>query len=268
MKAGKFLLFGLTAMMVGASMTGCGVMDQIRYEEDPNEITGSPDDYGWTTYRGYDQMEWRTSDGNVQTLYMAGYEEGMMLVYDKPSFEEFTTINYPFAMDVDMYELSDANDDGNGDFIASAVVDGVPTSFIYLYNPETNTFEYSEEISNMWNFPGEDTGVTADDMYDELCEGLSGAWFEDDNAELDRMEITGRGEVFYRDSNGDVIFSGTLLFEEDENPDGSAYYHCYVYDNETNELRFGFHYPDEGVISFYDDSLGGKTFIYGSDAVG
>ena len=181
MKAKKLLASGIVAMLIGASITGCGASNQADYKENKNSNT----------------IDYSTDDADIDNV-------------------------------------ADSEANGSG----------------------------AEE--SLEQQPG---GIT-DEMLSEAYAGLNGTWYEDNDEALDHMEFANAGEVIYRDKDGATVFKGYVYFTQDENPDGSLYLHCIVIDNETGMMRFGFHYPEEGAISFYDDEMGGKTFMYGSDGVG
>lgn len=206
MKAKKLLASGIVAMLIGASITGCGASNQADYKEN--------------------------NDRN--------------------------TIDY-------------STDDADIDNVADSDADG---SDVVESDAENSDADSSEtDSSDMENTGAEESleqqpGGITDEMLSEAYAGLNGTWYEDNDEALDHMEFANAGEVIYRDKDGATVFKGYVYFTQDENPDGSLYLHCIVIDNETGMMRFGFHYPEDGVISFYDDEMGGKTFMYGSDGVG
>lgn len=206
MKAKKLLASGIVAMLIGASLTGCGASNQADYKEN--------------------------NDRN--------------------------TIDYSID-DADIDNVADSDAEGS-----DVVESDVENSDADSSETDSSDMENTGEEESLEQQPG---GIT-DEMLSEAYAGLNGTWYEDNDEALDHMEFANAGEVIYRDKDGATVFKGYVYFTQDENPDGSLYLHCIVIDNETGMMRFGFHYPEDGVISFYDDEMGGKTFMYGSDGVG
>lgn len=211
MKAKKLLASGIVAMLIGASITGCGASNQADYKDNNNSNT----------------IDYSTDDADIDNVADS----------DKAGS--------------DVVESDAENSDAD-----SSKTDSTETDSTDMDN--TGAEESLEQQ------PG---GIT-DEMLSEAYAGLNGTWYEDNDEALDHMEFANAGEVIYRDKDGTTVFKGYVYFTQDENPDGSLYLHCIVIDNETGMMRFGFHYPEEGAISFYDDEMGGKTFMYGSDGVG
>lgn len=148
----NWIMCGLSAILICMSiLTGCGMTDMFSYEEDPEDIDGYQEDYGWNCNRGYDQLEWTTADGATQILYTAVEENYVLLVYDRPSFEALTTFEIPAVnganADIQTYEFSDIDGDGNEDYVATGCIDDKEYRFVFIYNSEANTFEYSEGYS-------------------------------------------------------------------------------------------------------------------------
>lgn len=206
MKAKKLLASGIVAMLIGASITGCGASNQADYKENNNSNT----------------IDYSTDDADIDNV-------------------------------------ADSDADGS-----DVVESDVENSDADSSETDSSDMENTGEEESLEQQPG---GIT-DEMLSEAYAGLNGTWYEDNDEALDHMEFANAGEVIYRDKDGATVFKGYVYFTQDENPDGSLYLHCIVIDNETGMMRFGFHYPEEGVISFYDDEMGGKTFMYGSDGVG
>ena len=206
MKAKKLLASGIVAMLIGASITGCGDSNQADYKENNDRNT----------------IDYSTDDADIDNVADS----------DKAGS--------------DVVESDAENSDADSS------------------ETDSSDMENTGEEESLEQQPG---GIT-DEMLSEAYAGLNGTWYEDNDEALDHMEFANAGEVIYRDKDGATVFKGYVYFTQDENPDGSLYLHCIVIDNETGMMRFGFHYPEEGVISFYDDVMGGKTFMYGSDGVG
>ena len=206
MKAKKLLASGIVAMLIGASITGCGDSNQADYKENNNSNT----------------IDYSTDDADIDNVADS----------DKTGS--------------DVVESDAENSDADSS------------------ETDSSDMENTGEEESLEQQPG---GIT-DEMLSEAYAGLNGTWYEDNDEALDHMEFANAGEVIYRDKDGATVFKGYVYFTQDENPDGSLYLHCIVIDNETGMMRFGFHYPEEGAISFYDDEMGGKTFMYGSDGVG
>lgn len=206
MKAKKLLASGIVAMLIGASITGCGASNQADYKENNNSNT----------------IDYSTDDADIDNV---------------------------------------ADSDANG---SGAVESDAENSDADSSKTDSTDMDNTGAEESLEQQPG---GIT-DEMLSEAYAGLNGTWYEDNDEALDHMEFANAGEVIYRDKDGATVFKGYVYFTQDENPDGSLYLHCIVIDNETGMMRFGFHYPEDGVISFYDDEMGGKTFMYGSDGVG
>lgn len=206
MKAKKLLASGIVAMLIGASITGCGASNQADYKENNDRNT----------------IDYSTDDADIDNVADS----------DKTGS--------------DVVESDAENSDADSS------------------ETDISDMENTGEEESLEQQPG---GIT-DEMLSEAYAGLNGTWYEDNDEALDHMEFANAGEVIYRDKDGATVFKGYVYFTQDENPDGSLYLHCIVIDNETGMMRFGFHYPEEGAISFYDDEMGGKTFMYGSDGVG
>lgn len=206
MKAKKLLASGIVAMLIGASITGCGASNQTDYKENNDRNT----------------IDYSTDDADIDNVA----------------------------------DSDKAGSDGVESDVENSDADSSET--------DSSDMENTGEEESLEQQPG---GIT-DEMLSEAYAGLNGTWYEDNDEALDHMEFANAGEVIYRDKDGATVFKGYVYFTQDENPDGSLYLHCIVIDNETGMMRFGFHYPEEGAISFYDDEMGGKTFMYGSDGVG
>ncbi|MCR5733218.1 MAG: hypothetical protein K6G22_01305 [Lachnospiraceae bacterium] len=123
--------------------TGCG------YHEDPDDIDGSD----WRTYRAYTYLDWNSPEGTKKLLAAAYEDDGVIILApDQEKYAPYPDLEFPDKIhDIDAAEdnmcMKDLNNDGYDDLCTDDMIDGERVSRVFVYDPDNERFDYSEEYS-------------------------------------------------------------------------------------------------------------------------
>ncbi len=220
-------LLSVTALFV----TGCGSSGK-------NEDIDGAD---WRTTRAFTALEWNTPDGTYDLLAAAYEEDGVIILApDEEDYDPFPDLALMDGIhDIDTVEESmtmvDIDEDGYDDFCVDDSIEGEIVTEIFLYDPQTDSFDYSDEYS------GFEGGLAI--VEDADLSAFAGDWYVDGSLENGYLSIDEEGHVESYSYDGIVNFEGQLVCEEYENPDGTTGYLYSIYDGD--EFVIGFYEPEE-----------------------
>ncbi|MCR5222242.1 MAG: hypothetical protein K6D90_05200 [Lachnospiraceae bacterium] len=234
-----FTLFSLVAV-TAVLLAGCGKPAGTVTEED---IEGAD----WRTTRAFTSLEWNTPDGKTDLLAAAYEADGVIIL--APDQEDYAPFPDCALLDgihdiktvEDSMYMMDFNEDGYDDFCVDDLIDGEIESEVFLYNPESASFDYSDEYSS--------AGGYLKEVEDADLSKFAGDWYVDGSLENGHLSISEDGHVESYSYDGMFNFEGELVCEEYENPDGTTGYLYSIYDD-GGEFVTGFYEPEED--DFYE----------------
>lgn len=217
---------------ISVFVTGCGSSANV-------EDTEGDD---WRTTRAFNYLEWNSPDGTVDLLAAAYKDYGVIILApDKEKYDPFPDLALKDGIhDLDTVEdsmkMKDIDGDGYDDFCVDDSIKGEIVSEVFLYNPETKSFDYSDDLSG--------TGNLQQNEADSDLSKFAGDWYVDGSLENGHLSINENGHVESYSYDGLFNYEGELRKEEYENPDGTKGYLYNIYDD-GGEFVIGFYEPEE-----------------------
>ncbi|MBQ7242168.1 MAG: hypothetical protein IJS35_05215 [Firmicutes bacterium] len=143
----KKISFLMVCLLIVISVfpMGCG------YVEREEDIEGKD----WRTYRAFVYLEWNTPEGK-KDLLAAGYEqEGVVILApDEEAYNPFPDCPleggiHDISTVMDNIYMKDYNNDKYDDLGVEDMIDGRRVSEVFVFNPDTESFDYSDEYSTV-----------------------------------------------------------------------------------------------------------------------
>ncbi len=145
------------AILVAAIMAcaGCGEVvynnDLPIYTEPDPEVDGAD----WRTARDYGYLDWNTPEGQKSLVFYAYEKDGVIMLAPN----EYSYNPYPFLPMVDGIHdyltvrdnmtMKDYNSDGYDDLCVKDIINKNEVDEVFVYNPDTISFEYADEYSTV-----------------------------------------------------------------------------------------------------------------------